>query len=178
MKENLESKENKLKKTVNIVGNIFVVIVIFLALFLIISVVLPKFSYNLFAIKTGSMEPTIKTGSAVITKSLTEYSKDDIITFNDFNRGLITHRINKVIEKNGKNEKFETKGDDNDNADRELVEKNVIKGKVILKIPFLGYLIMWAKQPLGIVILFLIPAGWLIGGEILKIKKISNKRKN
>ena len=122
------------------------------------------------------MEPTIKTGSAVAINGTGDYVKDDIITFRRMGQDLITHRIVSVSGE-GENEKYKTKGDNNENPDIILVEKEYVEGEVLFPIPFFGYLIMWAKQPIGIIILIIIPAGWIITEEAFKIRKELKKKK-
>lgn len=166
-----KTNENK-KNILNFVGNVFIFIAFIFVVFFIFSFILPKFSYNLFVIKTGSMEPTIKTGSIILSKKMTTYKENDIITFNDFERGNITHRI----VKKDKEGEFTTKGDFNETEDRNLVEKSNILGKVIFVVPFLGYLTMWIKSWFGITILLLL-AVWIVFNEIFKIKKELNELK-
>lgn len=56
-------------------------------------------SYYLFTILSGSMEPTIHTGAvaAVIKHQPDAYHIGDIVTFQS-SRGIITHRIAKIIQ--------------------------------------------------------------------------------
>lgn len=182
MEYNLSSKteKNKSKGLLNIIGNVFLIVTIFIVLFLGASMILPKFSYNLVTIKTASMEPTIKTGSVVITKKMSRYEEKDVITFLRFGKGLITHRIVKNVEQDGEN-KFKTKGDNNKDPDMILVEQEQVLGKVIISMPFFGYPIMWAKTTLGMLITGITLVGlvgYFIFGELSKIKKELNLRKN
>lgn len=171
-----KKKAEKKKDWLNFVGNIFIFLAFLAVVFFLVSIFVPNFSYSLFVVKTGSMEPTIKTGSIVLSKKLANYGENDIITFSDFERGNITHRIIRVVDENG-SVKFETKGDANESVDRNLVEKATILGKVIFKVPFLGYLTMKLKGFWGIAILILVPAVWIIYGEISKIKNELKKKK-
>jgi signal peptidase len=167
------------EKTTNIIKtieSILVGIAIFLVVFLLLSMFLPKFKYSLVIIKSGSMEPTIKTGSVIVSKQLDQYQKGDIITFRDMGNTIITHRITEVIENNDLTQ-FKTKGDDNDSEDMLLANKNSVLGKTIFSIPLLGYLITFAKTPIGIIVIFLLPATWIAFDEVKKIKKVLNTKK-
>lgn len=105
----------------------------------------PKF--NAFVVLTGSMIPQINVKDVVITKKIDskELKKDDIITFIStdprFEGVTITHRIVDVIPDLSTGEvSFKTKGDNNNVADSVLVKDNNILGKVIFRLPKIGYL--------------------------------------
>lgn len=171
-------KKDNYRKLIKLAEDIIVAVLVVVVIFLVASVILPKFSYSLIVIKTASMEPTMKAGSVVISKKLVDYEKGDVITFNQENKGLITHRITEIIEENGVETKFRTKGDANDSEDRILVSNNLVIGKSVLSAPYFGYLVMFAKRPLGIILLIILPAIYLITNEVLKIKKELHKRRS
>ena len=80
---------------------------------------------NLYEVKTGSMEPTIKINDYIMVYKDKDYKKGDIVTF-EYEDSLVTHRIvninkNRVI----------TRGDANNVNDDEF-DTNSIVGKVIL----------------------------------------------
>ncbi len=128
-------------------------------------------------VESGSMEPAVMTGSLVFVKQQASYTAGDIITFGKANSVPTTHRI---IRKNT-NETFTTKGDANDSDDQNEVVQNEIIGKVFLTVPHVGYIIDFAKQPVGFTILIILPAVLLIIEELSviwdEIKKIRNRRK-
>lgn len=163
------------RKIINIIGEILLFVAIFIAVFFLAARVLPNFKYGIFMIQSGSMEPKIKTGDVVIDKKTDEYKEKDIITFRQGQK-IITHRIIQVMDRGGE-VLYETKGDANDGKDLALVRKNEVLGKVIFSIPILGYIMLFAKTKLGIFLLIIIPALWIIGQEIVKIKK-NLKEKN
>ena len=92
------------------------------------------------------MLPEIQVKDVVVTKKVdaAELEKGDIITFassdSRFLGTIITHRIIKKNQDKDGNITFQTQGDNNNVADSALVQPNNIYGKVILKIPKLGYL--------------------------------------
>ena len=162
-------------KLADYIGQIILVLAIFVLVFFAASRILPNFRYGLFIIQSGSMEPTIKTGSVAVDKKFDDYKEQDIITFKRAEK-IITHRITKIVEQNGEN-LYQTKGDANNGEDLILVRKNDVLGKVLFAIPFLGYAMAFAKTKLGIFLLIVIPALWIIGQEMMKIKK-NLKEKN
>ncbi len=131
---------------------------------------------KLFTVESGSMEPTIKTGSVVVMKPADHYQDQDIITFKaekDRNisnpRYTTTHRI--IQTKNTEvGTFFVTKGDANDAADPALVASDLILGKKILALPYLGYPISLAKTRDGLIFLIVIPATLIIYSELINIK--------
>ncbi|MDH4330764.1 MAG: signal peptidase I [Candidatus Moranbacteria bacterium] len=169
---------NRTQKILKIIENTFIAVATFLVAFLLLSLILPKFEYNLVIIQSGSMEPTIKTGSVTITKQMEEYQKDDVITFTDSSGTIITHRIIETIP-NEKAVQFKTKGDNNNTEDLLFVNQKSVIGKTLFSIPLLGHLIGFAKTTTGIILIFFVPATWIAFEEVKKIKKeIINRKSN
>ena len=79
------------------------------------------FGYGILKVKSGSMEPTILTGSIIIIKKQENYEIGEIITYKVQDKYLITHRIIEKYE-NG----FFCKGDNNNIQDEEIVKENQI----------------------------------------------------
>lgn len=129
-------------------------------------------NYQIKIVKSGSMEPSIKTGSIIVIKPDTEYKVGDIITFGkDDKRNIPTsHRIYAVRMVQGKM-LYTTKGDVNNSPDTKEISQNEIIGKVVFKMPYLGYVLDMAKKPIGFTFLVVIPALAIIYDEIMKIWK-------
>ncbi len=123
-------------------------------------------------VKSGSMEPTIRTGSIVIVKPETSYAKGDIVTFGpDTKKDVpITHRITE-IKGTGASVRFVTKGDANEDADMKEIARSAVIGKVLFSIPYLGYVIDFARKPVGFLLLIIVPACIVIVDEALAIWK-------
>jgi len=134
-------------------------------------------NWQVYIVQSGSMEPTINTGSIVVVKPVSEYHAGDIITFSR-NRAEIpvTHRIIELVEQNGR-QQFSTRGDANKSADMETISQRQILGKVRFNIPYLGYGIAAVKQPLGFLFVIIIPALLIVWEEATKIVKEIKKRK-
>jgi len=164
----MKKKKFNYWKIINYV--IYAIVIIFA--FLAISAKFSFFGIQLLVVKSGSMEPTIKTGSMVIDKSKEDYQIEDIVTFKDREKPseTTTHRIiNK--ETQGNIELFTTQGDANGSPDSIKVNRNQIIGKVIFKIPYFGYVVAFARTWPGVIILIIIPATIIIYDEINNIKK-------
>ena len=137
--------------------------------------------YRLFVVQSGSMEPTIKTGSIVLVVSQKQYKENDVVTFLiDPNAKLkdikstATHRIIKVIEKD-KNINYTTKGDANKSADPNTINQAQVLGKVMITIPFVGWFIAFTKTQIGFIALIIIPSTLIIYSELMNIKKESTR---
>ncbi len=128
--------------------------------------------HKLYVVQSGSMEPAIKRMGIVVIKSKTKYQKNDIITVIEpaNPKVSLTHRIVEVEEKDGQIF-YTTKGDANEDIDTEKrLPKNVL-GKVVLSVPYLGYPVSFAKTPIGLIVMIIIPAIIIIYSELQKIKK-------
>ncbi len=159
-----------------IIENVVMVIVVVIVLFFGAMILLPQFDYGLIVIKSGSMEPTIGTGGIVIIKAQDVYNTDDVITFVKTKDDLVTHRIVEVIDEGGEIV-YATKGDNNNAPDLFSVSINDVQGRVVFTLPYIGYVIAFFQSRLGIMLLILIPAGYFIGREVIKIKKELDEKK-
>lgn len=137
-------------KICKILMNIIILILILIATAMFV----PKiFGYENFAIISGSMEPNMPVGSIVYTKtdSFENIEVGDVISFYMNDNTIVTHRI---VEIDVAKKEFVTKGDANNAVDASSVEYNKVIGVVKFCIPFLGYIAMYIKTPLGIAIIF------------------------
>ena len=157
-----------IKKIINVLTTLIIVVGgIFLVLYL--------FGIVPYVILSGSMEPTIKTGSlCFINKKvdIQEIKKKDIIAFKFDDGTLVTHRVDK-INKDG----IITKGDNNKRVDDGVVTANNYVGKNIFWIPKVGYVVMAFQSTRGkivlitcVVLLFIV--GMLFGDDTKKKKEI------
>ena len=131
-------------------------------------VVVPKIAgFSVYAVISGSMEPTIPTGSLVFVEKVEPEAllTNDIVAYNSqiAGGGVITHR---VVEIKKEERSFITKGDANSKADRDVVRKDKILGKVTGYIPYYGYVCFWMKENV-LFLLLLLAAGILRGRALL-----------
>lgn len=155
---------------IKILTYIFGAMVIVIALLLVVSFFPITRNYKIMIVQSGSMEPTIKTGSIVIVKPAPSYDVGDVITFGPTPRGKIstTHRIVAENIKNGL-ETYTTKGDSNDSVDLKGVLQKDVLGKVYLSVPFVGYALTAVKEPIGFLVLIIVPALLILFDEGKKI---------
>lgn len=142
---------------------------------------LPK--YNAYVVLSGSMEPKIKVNDVVVTKKedLSKLKKEDVITFassdSRFYGVIVTHRIKEIYyDSNLQKYSFKTKGDNNNTEDLALAEGNRVIGKVIFKIPLIGYIQTFLATKGGWIIVVLIPCLAIISYDILKLLKLLNRK--
>ena len=141
--------------------------------------------YGAYVIVSGSMEPMIKVRDAVLVRRCEEedIKKGDVITYRSLDDSyygiLITHRVVKIEEKDGQ-KMFITKGDHNETIDRTPVNFSQIQGKVVMRIPKIGYLKYFLIEYYGWIIAIVIPSLCIIAYDIVKLfKNISkNREKN
>jgi signal peptidase len=116
-------------------------------------------NFEIKVVKSGSMEPAVHVGGVVIIKPSNEYKIGDVITFGADTKTQIptTHRI-VAMEGEGANVTYQTKGDANNAPDPVIIKKSDIHGKMLLTVPYLGYLLVFARTKLGFMILVGIPA--------------------
>lgn len=130
--------------------------------------IIPGFEVRI--VQSGSMEPAILTGSVVVVQQLSHYQVGDIITFGGFAPGSTptTHRIIADTLQAGELA-FITQGDANAEADPQPVPLASVRGKVLLTIPYLGFLLDFAREPLGFALLVGVPAALIVFEEVSNI---------
>jgi len=164
------------KKIFKIIKNtiyiLLIVVLFLLASAIMISKLETGINFDIYSVQSGSMQPEIKAGSIVIVQKQEKYNKGDIITFNTDSQTTVTHRIVRTEEN-----LFYTQGDANNVEDGNPIEESQIVGKVIFKIPLLGYPFSFAKTPTGFILLIIVPATIIIAGEVVNISKELTKIK-
>lgn len=169
-------KVKKIFSTLHGVTNTLLTGVLLLAvIFFILTTISPSKNFLLYKVISGSMEPTIKTGSVVFVKQtdIKNLSVGTIISYsanNDANT-IVTHRISGISTKDNQ-QVYRTKGDANAGQDADEISPERIKGIVLFSVPSLGFFLDWIKTPLGFIVTIIIPALYIIITEILRIKKI------
>ena len=134
-----------------------------------------------YVIISPSMVPTIKVEDAIIIlrEEPEQLKVGDIITFNSSDprySGLtITHRIVGIEKSKDENLLFRTKGDNNNSEDTALVPADNIYGRVILKIPKIGYIQYILTQSYGWLLLVVIPCLGIVIYDIIKLFKSVRK---
>ena len=100
------------------------------------------FGYRALTVVSGSMEPTLETGSVVLDDVISplEARQGDILTFNDpQRRRLLTHRLRRMRVEGGMAHMV-TQGDANDAPERWSVPVTGEVGRVVYHVPKVGHL--------------------------------------
>ncbi|MFH0863893.1 MAG: signal peptidase I [Candidatus Gottesmanbacteria bacterium] len=122
-----------------------------------------------FIVLSGSMEPAVKTGSIAITAPSKIYFPGDIVSFQGSSKkDIVTHRL--VAVNYAKSFSYYTAGDANKNFDQQKITDQQILGKVILVIPYLGYIANSIKTPYGFILFVIVPITILVYEELKKLK--------
>lgn len=159
-----------MEKTFKIFYRTFYIAIIAIIALLLFALFPIKGNYQIKIVKSGSMEPDIKTGSVVVIKPSDNYAVGDVVTFSKDTKKDIptTHRIISSRAVEGVI-LFGTKGDANEDNDTSEIRQSDIHGKVLFDVPFFGYIIDLARKPLGFAILIILPAFIVIYDEGVKI---------
>ncbi len=122
-------------------------------------------SFLFLQVVSGSMSPVIPVGSIVLvdTRS-TEFLVGNIYTYKSAQGNLITHRL-KSIDSFG----YHFKGDAVPLDDPLVVSSSFILGKVILVIPYFGYVFNLVRSPLFLLAFFYLPLGFQLGRSLLNL---------
>lgn len=167
--------------------SIFLIMILIAAIFVMYYVDLKKNEasgksepplFSAYVIISASMEPTIKVEDAIVLKRVeaSEIKKGDIITFvstdNRFSGVTVTHRVVGIVKADNGKYMFRTKGDNNNTEDATLVGEDYITGKVILKIPKIGYIQYFLSQSYGWIIAVVIPCLGIVIYDIMKLIRL------
>ena len=138
--------KRKFKKIAPYIFSLLILILLFFFVFPLLPI---SGNYKLMKVLSGSMEPTIKTGSVIMVKPVKEYKIGDIITFDLPTSGAepITHRIYDIKTRDDALF-YITKGDANNAPDMREIKKESIVGKTILTIPFIVYGVDFIQRPI------------------------------
>ena len=119
-----------------------------------------------YAVESGSMSPAVNAGALVVdapTTATTQYQVGEIITFHPTPGYTVTHRI-VAIDASG----ITTKGDANTTDDIGQVPPTSVVGRVIVVVPYGGYVAAFFRQPAGIFALILLVVALYVAWELLR----------
>ncbi len=134
-----------------LMGVLLPLAVLFALVILLASFLLALFGLKTMIVTSGSMEPFIRTGDALLVRSLSSGSSitvGDVITYrSDHNEAMITHRVKAVKQFQGETY-YQTQGDANATPDPDLTSAQSVYGKKVLTLPKLGYFFYFATTTL------------------------------
>jgi signal peptidase I len=129
-----------------------------LALGIALALALPlAFNARPLVVLSGSMEPALGTGDISVVRSIAplDTRPGDIVTFRDPDNAerLITHRV-RAMHVQGSAVVFRTRGDANNVSEHWRVQASGEIGRVMYRIPKLGWVLMYARSK-GLFVLLL-----------------------
>lgn len=187
-KEKNTNAVNFFKNPLNIIGLILCVLLIPVLIMNLVLIVksfvdpdsVPSIGgYSPLIVLTDSMDPDIKAGDLIITKSIdkSEIEVGMTVSFFDPNSNsgaVVTHQIIEKVIENGQ-VLYRTKGINNNISDRELVpEDNVIGEYTGTRFAGVGSIVLFAQSTWGLVICILIIV--ILFGVFILSNYISNKK--
>lgn len=134
-------------------------------------VLLLIFGIRAYVVRTGSMEPEIKTGSICFVDSRAEFAdikQGDVITFSVSKGTAVTHRAVRIEDGC-----VYTKGDANNAEDEEAVTQESFIGKCVFNIPMIGNAVRFLRSPYGIVAVVMLIILLIAGDHLLDRKETS-----
>ena len=138
------------------------------------------FGHRMYIVLSGSMQPAFNTGSLVLVRPVApaEIRNGDIITYRGLGgkEQLVSHRVVTVNDSN-QGISFTTKGDANEATDPNPVAGKNLIGKVILAIPYLGYLMEYVRTKQGVFLVVIIPSMFLLIYELMGLSRRSRTGK-
>ena len=110
---------------------------------------------NTFTVVSGvSMEPTLHTGDLIISRKADHYNVGDVVTYTIPDQKYENFRIvHRVIAKT-EDGKYAIRGDNQDHADPWAIPAENIAGSKVLMIPRGGLVLGYARNPIGLALLF------------------------
>lgn len=105
--------------------------------------------YRVYVVHTGSMEPDYMPGDIVVDKPASgSYHKGEVITFlhSAYADDVVTHRVYGITAQG----LIRTKGDANRTPDAWYIRPNQVEGQALFKVPDLGYVFAYFREPTGV----------------------------
>jgi signal peptidase I len=122
------------------------------------------FGLDTMIVASGSMGRTMPVGSVVLIREVDAHSirVGDVISFRRRGgEGTITHRVI-AVEIEARQIRFTTKGDANGAPDAEPVVASGRIHRVEYVVPAVGYVVRYARSPLGVLLLVVLPVAGLV----------------
>ena len=180
-----------IKKIVFGIINVFSVLIIIAAVFVLCTVIFTKsgeapsvFGYMALRVTTGSMKPTYDVDTLIVVKKVDPETikVNDVISFYSqdpvLDGAVNTHRVVEILEEE-QGRVFVTKGDNNNVTDAYNVESEYLIGKVVASSIVIGKISRLVANPLIFIPIILIPLALILisnlVGTIHMAKKIAKE---
>jgi signal peptidase I len=132
------------------------------------------FGYRFMMVQSDSMIPTIRAGDLVVGRPPAPETirEGQIVTYRYVPaRRLITHRVVGVTQV-GSELAFRTQGDGNNTPDESPVLARDVVAVFSFRLPYLGYLLAFARTWVGLVVLVVIPSVILMATEAARLVRL------
>ena len=180
-----------IKKIVFGIINVFSVLIIVAAVFVLCTVIFTKsgeapsvFGYTVLRVTTGSMKPTYDVDTLIVVKKVNPETikVNDVISFYSqdpiLDGAVNTHRVVEILEEE-QGRVFVTKGDNNNVTDAYNVESEYLIGKVVASSIVIGKISRLVANPLIFIPIILIPLALILisnlVGTVHMAKKIAKE---
>lgn len=180
-----------IKKIVFGIINVFSVLIIIAAVFVLCTVIFTKageapsvFGYTALRVTTGSMKPTYDVDTLIVVKKVDPETikVNDVISFYSqdpvLDGAVNTHRVVEILEEE-QGRVFVTKGDNNNVTDAYNVESEYLIGKVVASSIVIGKISRLVANPLIFIPIILIPLALILisnlVGTVHMAKKIAKE---
>jgi signal peptidase I len=130
---------------------------------------LPLTGRTTLVVAGPSMAPAIGVGSAIVLEPTdpARLAVGDIVSLRvGPTRAIFTHRIVRLIARDGA-VWLETRGDANATPDPAIVPASDVIGRVVVAIPYAGYLVALASQPSGAILILAVGLLLLLAASLL-----------
>jgi signal peptidase len=116
---------------------------------------------------SGSMAPAFDTGSVIAIRPVDPSSivVGDVVTYSRRTGPPVTHRV-VGIQGTGDDARLVTKGDANEDIDAGTVNPAAVVGETVAAVPYVGYVAHFMRQPLGFLLVIVVPGFILILAEL------------
>ena len=146
---------------------------------LVAAVTLPvAFGLRPMTVLTGSMRPTIQPGDMVVDERVpaSQIRVGDIVTYQEpHGNRTITHRVRKVEISEGQ-ARVTTRGDANDTVEKWVIPVTGDVGRVVYRVPKIGYPVTWSHTRNGRLAMVSVPALLLTIMALLRIWRSNDER--
>jgi signal peptidase len=123
-----------------------------------------------FVVRSGSMAPAIAIGDVAVVESIapTAANVGDVVTFKDPHGRLTSHRARSIVRAGGEI-RFTTQGDANSGQEHWKVPADGRIGRVVYRVPKLGFAVVQISSTAGRIALIIVPAVLLAGSLLVAI---------
>lgn len=136
--------------------------------------------YPLSVVVSGSMRPSLNVGDLVVVKAVppSELKVGDVIVFHNPLRKqeLIVHRIVDIVIADDGKRYFNTKGDANFLTDKDrwgvLVPEDLVEGKVVFVIPYIGLLRIALDSLMSPLVLYLLIVALMVSVVFFETREL------